>query len=114
MVPVVLLSVASYVGTAACAKCHPAESARWSNSRLSRMVQPATTSSVKGDFTRRAVTLRNQPFQLRARDGAFYITESYLSGKPQEHRIDYTLGNRRIQHYLTTLPSGRVVVLPPS
>src|SRR5262249_49388994 len=48
------------------------------------------------------------------RGGAFYITESYLTGKPQEHRVDYTLGNRRIQHYLTTLPSGRIVVLPPS
>ena len=51
---------------------------------------------------------------LRERDGAYYITESYLTGKPQEHRVDYTLGNRRIQHYLTTSPSGRVIVLPPS
>ena len=26
--------------------------------------------------------------------------------KPEEHRVDYTLGNRRIQHYLTTLPTA--------
>ena len=28
--------------------------------------------------------------------------------------MQYTLGNRRIQHYLTTLPDGRIIVLPPS
>ena len=28
--------------------------------------------------------------------------------------MDYTLGSRRVQHYLTTLPDGRIVVLPPS
>ena len=44
----------------------------------------------------------------------YYITESTLTGKPQEHRVDYTLGNRRIQHYLTTTPTGRVIVLAPS
>jgi predicted CXXCH cytochrome family protein len=78
------------------------------------MVQPATTASVKGDFSRSQITLRGAPYRLRQRDGVFYITESYLTGKPEEHRVDYTLGNRRIQHYLTTLADGRVVVLPPS
>ena len=43
-----------------------------------------------------------------------YITESVLTGKPVERRVDYTLGNRRIQHYLTTIEHGRIVVLPPS
>ena len=78
------------------------------------MLQAASKVSVKGDFTRGTVVLRNSPYKLSQRDGAWYITESYLTGKPQEHRVDYTLGNRRIQHYLTTLPSGRIIVLPPS
>src|SRR5256714_6497487 len=78
------------------------------------MVQPATKTSVKGDFSRGRIVLRDAPYLLRERDGAYYITESYLTGKPQEHRVDYTLGNRRIQHYLTTLSSGRVIVLAPS
>ena len=51
---------------------------------------------------------------MRQRGNDFYITESYLTGKASEHHVDYTLGNRRIQHYLTTLPSGRVIVLPPT
>ena len=78
------------------------------------MVQPATRTSVKGDFTRARLQLRGAPYALRERDGVYYITESTLTGKPQEHRVDYTLGNRRIQHYLTTLSTGRVIVLAPS
>jgi predicted CXXCH cytochrome family protein len=78
------------------------------------MVQPATPASVKGDFARPQVQLRGSLYRLSRRKDAFYITETYLTGKPQEHRVDYTLGNRRIQHYLTTLPGGRVIVLPPS
>jgi len=103
-----------YVGAAACGKCHAAEQKKWAGSRHSKMVQPATRASVKGDFLRGQVTLRGANYRLREKDGVYYISESYLTGKVQEHRVDYTLGNRRIQHYLTTLASGRVVVLPPS
>jgi len=103
-----------YAGAAACAKCHADQQRKWSQSRHSKMVQPATAAGVKGDFTRGEIQLRGAGYQVRQRDGAYYITESYLTGKPQEHRVDYTLGNRRIQHYLTTLPDGRVIVLPPS
>ena len=30
------------------------------------------------------------------------------------HRVEYTLGSRRVQHYLTRLADGRLVVLPPT
>jgi predicted CXXCH cytochrome family protein len=105
---------AAYVGAAACAKCHAEIHRKWSGSRHSKMVQPATPTSVKGDFTRGKLQLRGAPYALREKDGVYYITESTISGKPQEHRVDYTLGNRRIQHYLTTMPTGRVIVLAPS
>jgi hypothetical protein len=78
------------------------------------MGQPATPQGIKGDFSRGQVELRGSTYGLRERNGDYYITESYLTGQPQEHRVDYTLGNRRIQHYLTTLPDGRIVVLPPT
>jgi len=103
-----------YAGATACATCHAEQHRKWSQSRHSKMVQPATAAGVKGDFARGRIQLRGASYQVRQRAGAYYITESYLTGKPQEHRVDYTLGNRRIQHYLTTLPDGRVIVLPPS
>ena len=104
----------TYVGMAACAKCHADIHRQWTHSRHSKMVQPATKESVRGDFKLMQVKLRGENYGLRERDGIFYITERYLTGKPAEHRVDYTLGNRRIQHYLTTLPDGKIVVLPPS
>ena len=104
----------SFAGAVTCGKCHANVSHTWAGSRHSKMVQPATTASVVGDFGRGTVTLRGSVYRFRAQAGAFYITESYLTGKPQEHRVQYTLGNRRIQHYLTTLADGRIIVLPPT
>ena len=91
---------ATYTGAASCAPCHADVEKHWAGARHSKMVQPATKSSVRGDFTRGKITLRGEAYQLTTRNGAWYITESYLTGKPREHRIDYTLGNRRIQHYV--------------
>jgi predicted CXXCH cytochrome family protein len=109
-----MASAATYTGAASCATCHPAEQAKWTAARHSKMVQPATSKSVQGDFTRGTVTLRGQNYTLSRQGDFFYITESYLTGALTKHRIDYTLGNRRIQHYLSTLPDGRIIVLPPS
>ena len=73
-----------------------------------------TAGSVRGDFARAASRCAAQRYELRAEDGEWFITETYLTGRPHEQRVDYTLGNRRIQHYLTTMENGRIVVLPPS
>ena len=78
------------------------------------MIQPAKASTALGDFTQTRLTLHGKPYRLRTANGELYITESSLTGTPVEHHVDYTLGSRRIQHYLTTIDRGRIVVLPPS
>src|SRR4051812_19486258 len=105
---------ADFVGATACASCHQRMHETWKSGRHSRMVQPATTASVIGDFSKGAVTLRGSRYRFRISEGQFFITESSLTGKEQEHRVEYTLGNRRIQHCLTTVEDGRIIVLPPS
>jgi predicted CXXCH cytochrome family protein len=102
------------VGAGACATCHADKHAAWTRGRHSKMLQPAKASTALGDFTQARLTLHGKPYRLRTANGALYITESSLTGKPVEHRVDYTLGSRRIQHYLTTIDRGRIVVLPPS
>ena len=104
----------AFVGATACASCHQRMHETWKSGRHSRMVQPATNASVIGDFSKGPVTLRGSRYRFRIKEGQFFITESYLTGKEQEHRVEYTLGNRRIQHYLTTIGDGRIIVLPPS
>jgi Cytochrome c554 and c-prime len=103
-----------YVGAQACENCHRTIHATWTSGRHSKMIQRATASSVKGDFAAGTVTLRGGQYGMRARGGEFFITESELAGRPQEHRIDYTLGSRRVQHYLTTIDHGKIVVMAPS
>jgi len=105
---------ATYVGAKACAKCHQDVYDSWKSARHSKMIQPATPASVEADFSRSSITLRGRTYRLRAADGEFFISESYLTGKEQEHRVEYTLGSRRIQHFLTTIGNGRIIVLPPS
>jgi len=102
------------VGNAACKSCHETAHAVWESSRHSKMVQPATPSAVRGDFDADPVVLRRQEYRFRRQGSRFFITESFLTGAPEEREVEYTLGNRRIQHYLTTLEDGRIVVLPPS
>ena len=104
----------AYVGAQACASCHRQIHETWTSGRHSKMVQPATAAAVKGDFSKGTVTLRGQRYGLRTRNGEYFITESELTGREREHRVEYTLGSRRIQHYLTTVDKGRIVVLAPS
>jgi predicted CXXCH cytochrome family protein len=103
-----------FVGAQACASCHQPMHDTWSRGRHSKMIQPATAASVVGDFSRGSVTLHGRSFQLRQADGTYFVTESYLTGKPQDHRVELTLGSRRVQHYLTTIENGWIIVLPPS
>src|SRR5512146_461599 len=103
-----------YVGAAACAKCHSTVHQIWSESRHSMMLQPASEKGIRGDFSQGTVRLHGGNYTLQKLSSGYYITESYLTGKPWKHKILYTLGNRRMQHYLTKLPDGRIVLLPPT
>jgi len=107
-------AAAGYVGAARCAECHTAMAAKWRSGRHSRMLQPASAASVVGDFSSRRLQLRGRRYAVRAERGAFFITEGDLEGGARERRVDFTLGSRRVQHYLTTLDDGRIVVLAPS
>ena len=111
--PPTATSDAGFVGAAACASCHKEVHDTWKGARHSKMLQAATAASVKGDFSKASVTLHGERFPLRATDGSYFITSS-VTGKPREHRVEYTLGSRRIQHYLTTIDKGMIVVLPPT
>jgi tetratricopeptide (TPR) repeat protein len=104
----------TYVGARACVACHQSAYRQWSDSWHGKVLQPATARTIEGNFAPGKVTLRGSTFLLAHRDGRYYITESYLAGRVWDHQIDYTLGGRRIQQYLSTLRDGRILVLPIS
>lgn len=103
----------TFVGASVCASCHAAVHDTWQSGRHSKMLQPATVRSVKGTFAGE-ISLRGKRYRLREAEGSYFITESELTGREREHRVEYTLGSRRIQHYLTTIENGRIVLLAPS
>jgi predicted CXXCH cytochrome family protein len=93
------------VGSVSCKGCHETEYSRWSDSIHGRMIQRANRTSVVSN-----IDLAGGPSTSKMwRDGVLYITENGV-----ENKIDYTLGNRRIQHYLTTRPNGEIHVLHTS
>jgi predicted CXXCH cytochrome family protein len=103
----------TFVGAKVCASCHTTVHDTWRSGRHSKMLQPATPQSVKGNFSG-TLSLRGKRYRLRAADGSYFVTESDLTGREREHRVEFTLGSRRIQHYITTIENGRMVLLAPS
>ena len=77
------------------------------------MLQPAHTASVIPAFDH-SVTLHGKEYRLTRDGNDYFIIEAYLQSTPTRRRVDYTLGSRRVQHYLSRLEDGRIVVLPPS
>jgi hypothetical protein len=111
--PVPAPPASAFTGAKACRECHATTHSSWTNGRHSRMLQEAKPASVIPPF-RGALTLRGQEYRLLEEGETYFIIESYLQRNPVRRRVDYTLGSRRVQHYLSRLDDGRIVVLPPS
>ena len=103
----------AFVGSQTCRECHASTHSSWTNGRHSKMLQEAGPTSVIPPFSG-SVTLHEKEYQLEREGKDYFVVESYLQKAPVRRRVDYTLGSRRVQHYLSRLPDGRIVVLPPS
>ena len=102
------------VAAATCAECHPATHRRWAGARHSKMLQPASAASVLGDFSAGAVALRGAIFTVRREDAKYFVRGPFPGAREEAHEVVFTLGSRRVQHYLARLADGRLVVLPPT
>ena len=101
--PPVPPETARYVGSAGCAECHAAESARWRDSDHALAMQTATAASLRGDFSDAALDHFGVSSRFRQRDGRFVVeTEG------GEHAVAYALGVRPLQQLLVEGPRGRL------
>ena len=103
----------SLVGSQTCRSCHASTHSGWANGCHSRMLQEARPQSVIPPFDREVV-LHGKDYRLERDGDSYFVIERYLQDAPVRRRVDYTLGSRRVQHYLSRLDDGRIVVLPPS
>jgi predicted CXXCH cytochrome family protein len=101
-----------YVGSAACADCHPRQFESWRVSHHARAMAEAAPNTVLGDFANRQAEAGSSRATF-SRDGARYVIQTEdRSGKPVPFSIDYTFGWEPLQQYLTRFPDGRVQALP--
>jgi predicted CXXCH cytochrome family protein len=106
-------SASDYVSSSACARCHEAAHTQWKNSLHIQMTRPVAEAKIAGDFrdgTKFAA--HDRAYAFGTRDGKPYVSVSFGGRVPETFTVDYTLGAKRYQGYLSMLPEGRIYVLP--
>jgi Flp pilus assembly protein TadD/nitrate/TMAO reductase-like tetraheme cytochrome c subunit len=102
---------ASFVGAAACIRCHEAESHDWEGSHHDLAMQEATEATVLGDFNDTAFTYHEVTSTFYRKDGAFYARTDGPDGALHDYPIAYTFGVYPLQQYLIRFPDGRLQAL---
>ena len=103
----------NYLGSQSCARCHDVEHTQWKNSLHVKMTKPVAEATIAGDFrdgTKFADHDRSYTFGTKG--GKPFISIAFGDLAPETFTVDYTLGAKRYQGYLSTLPEGRIYVLP--
>ena len=111
--PLAPAGASEYLGSASCERCHQKAYAAWSNSLHIKMTKPVAEATVVGDFrdgTNSPITAAPTPLARKTASRSFRSRSA--SRPPETFSVDYTLGAKRYQGYLSTLPDGRIYVLP--
>ena len=120
-----------YVGSKTCATCHPDVYQNWSRTGMAQMLRPYAPENILGDFVKDNIFYLGDEV---VRDGAGY---KFIPGKQRDpfarmvvdhgqhyfeirqadrlwHRypVDYTIGSKWQQGYVTRLPNGQLQVFP--
>ncbi len=102
---------ADYVGAELCATCHHSEYALWRGSHHDLAMQPATQSTVLGDFNHSEYKNDGIVSRFFRRDGNYVVTTDGADGRLQDFEINYTFGVYPLQQYLIEFPGGRLQAL---
>jgi tetratricopeptide (TPR) repeat protein len=101
----------AYVGTAACASCHPKEHEAWQGSQHDRAMAEATEATVRGNFAGAKFTHAGVTSTFFRRDGRFFVNTDGPDGRLADFEIRYTFGVEPLQQYLVEMPGGRLQAL---
>ncbi|MBT4138196.1 MAG: ammonia-forming cytochrome c nitrite reductase subunit c552 [Candidatus Latescibacteria bacterium] len=101
-----------FTGVERCAECHTDSYAEWKHSLHSLAMAVPTDSTVVGDFNNASHTYGGVTSTMYQRDGKYYMKTPNANGQVQEFQIDYTIGVRQHQAYVTKFSDGRYQVLP--
>jgi predicted CXXCH cytochrome family protein len=100
-------------GSKSCEKCHSEHYQRWQDSAHSQMVRLPNADSVVGDFTRdNVLRWKGYTYRMFVKDGKYSMKVEPPKGESTTYQIDFVLGSRRIQGYMSKLADGRLYLLP--
>jgi predicted CXXCH cytochrome family protein len=106
-------SADDFLGSKSCARCHDVEHTQWTNSLHVKMTKPIGEAQVVGNFAEGTrFSDHGRSYTLGSKNGRPFMTVAAGAFEPETFSIDYTLGSKRYQGYLSTLPDGRIYVLP--
>jgi tetratricopeptide (TPR) repeat protein len=106
------LTTPTFVGSQACADCHQSEVELWTNSHHDLAMQPATETTVLGDFDNRTLTHFEVTSTLYREGEAFFVRTDGPDGSLENYEVRYTFGAEPLQQYLVELEGGRLQALP--
>ena len=98
----------SFAGSSSCAGCHPAQATAWRASQHAAAMQPATDSTVLGNFANASFTEDSVTSRFFRRDGRFWVTTAGADGRLADFEVRWTFGIAPLQQYLVALPGGRL------
>ena len=106
-------AVSDYVGSSSCERCHAKEHTAWKDSLHIKMTKPVAEATILGDF-RDGTTFagHDRAYTFGRKDGKPFVTVKFGQAPPETFTVDYTLGAKRYQGYLSRLPDGSIYVLP--
>ena len=101
----------TFVGAAACAGCHAAETKSWKPSHHALAMQKATPATVLGDFNNATLTHHGVTTNFRRNGDTFIVRTEGPDGALRDYEIAYTFGVYPLQQYLIAFPGGRYQAL---
>jgi len=110
--PVAAAPAAAFAGSDACASCHEAEFAAWRGSHHQLAMQPATGTTVLGDFSGVSIDHFGTTARFERDGAAFVVHTPGADGAPGAFPVRYVFGVEPLQQYLVAFPGGRLQTLP--
>lgn len=106
--PAALPVTPGWVDEASCQGCHAEQFADWQGSHHQLAMQPATESTVLGNFDQQSLSTDTETSRFFRRDGGFWINTPDVQGKATDYPVAYTFGVEPLQQYFLQLTDGRL------
>lgn len=103
----------AYAGSSSCIPCHRREYDSWSVTGMSRMLRPYKAENIMGDFSPGTEFRGDNGEVIRmGEDSRPFFEISSAQRRPETFHVDFTIGSKWQQGYVTRLADGRLQVLP--